>query len=371
MRSIPRKLIVFLMISLVAGATTWYLRGDKTVGEELQISASGTIETVEVQISPEIGGRVIKVYAEEGRAVKAGELLVKLDATYHNLQREQALAGLNSAAGGVAAAEAGLAAAKAGLAAANANHNLIKRGPSEEELAVVRTIVEKAQVAVDAAQQAYDELPERARETSEGRGLKNQLDMALANLANAQAQMDLAQAGPRMEQRQAAWAQVQAARAQVETAQAQIEIAKAQVSAVDAQIAQLDSQIGKTELISPVDGVILSQAIQPGELASPGISLMTVGQMDRLSITVFISEDRYGTILLGQTASVKVDSYPGFSFPATVVKIADRAEFTPRNVQTAEGRRTTVFAVKLALEDASGRLKPGMPADVIFDFADD
>jgi HlyD family secretion protein len=61
-----------------------------------------------------------------------------------------------------------------------------------------------------------------------------------------------------------------------------------------------------------------------------------------------------------------VDSFPGQTFEAAVVHIADQAEYTPRNVQTAEGRRTTVFAVKLAVENPDGKLKPGMPADVSF-----
>ena len=50
-----------------------------------------------------------------------------------------------------------------------------------------------------------------------------------------------------------------------------------------------------------------------------------------------------------------------------MARIADQAEFTPRNVQTDEGRRTTVFAVKLTVDDPAGKLKPGMPADVVFD----
>jgi HlyD family secretion protein len=61
-----------------------------------------------------------------------------------------------------------------------------------------------------------------------------------------------------------------------------------------------------------------------------------------------------------------VDSFPGVTFNATVIHIADQAEFTPRNVQTIEGRTSTVFAIKLQVQDPSGKLKPGMPADVAF-----
>ena len=92
--------------------------------------------------------------------------------------------------------------------------------------------------------------------------------------------------------------------------------------------------------------------------------MMTLARLDDLTITVYVSEGRYGAINLGQDAQMVVDSFPGETFNATVVRIADQAEFTPRNVQTEEGRRTTVFAVELSVENPNGKLKPGMPADV-------
>jgi HlyD family secretion protein len=93
---------------------------------------------------------------------------------------------------------------------------------------------------------------------------------------------------------------------------------------------------------------------------------MTIGNLGELTITVFIPEDRYGEVTLGQEVEVTVDSFPDVIFSAGVVSIADRAEYTPRNVQTEEGRRTTVFSIKLLVEDPDARLKPGMPADVLF-----
>jgi len=93
-----------------------------------------------------------------------------------------------------------------------------------------------------------------------------------------------------------------------------------------------------------------------------------LGLLDQLTITVYVPEDRYGGISLGNLAAVNIDAFPGVSFTATVIRIADQAEYTPRNVQTAEGRRTTVFAIELSVEDPDRKLKPGMPADVIFSY---
>ena len=81
-------------------------------------------------------------------------------------------------------------------------------------------------------------------------------------------------------------------------------------------------------------------------------------------------EDRYGRISVGDKATLQVDAFPDRSFTAEVTQIADRAEFTPRNVQTASGRKATVYGVTLAVEGKSGRLKPGMPADLRFDGSD-
>jgi multidrug resistance efflux pump len=122
----------------------------------------------------------------------------------------------------------------------------------------------------------------------------------------------------------------------------------------------------KLIIVAPLDGIVLTRLVEPGEVVAPGATLLTMGPLEELTITVYISEDQYGTINLGQTAIVSVDSFPGETFEAIVIRIADQAEFTPRNVQTQEDRRTTVFAVELGIDNQDGKLKPGMPADVRF-----
>jgi multidrug resistance efflux pump len=106
--------------------------------------------------------------------------------------------------------------------------------------------------------------------------------------------------------------------------------------------------------------------VEPGEFVQPGATAFVIGQLNSLTITVFVPEDRYGELRLGQTATVTVDSFPGVTFTASIVNISDKAEFTPRNVQTVEGRSSTVYAIKLSVTDPDGKLKIGMPADVVF-----
>jgi HlyD family secretion protein len=122
---------------------------------------------------------------------------------------------------------------------------------------------------------------------------------------------------------------------------------------------------GYTEKIrTPIAGVLLVRAIEPGEIAAPGGALLVVGDLTSLTLTVYVPEDRYGQVSLAQSYPVTVDSFPGKVFSGKVTYISDKAEFTPRNVQTVAGRKNTVYAVRLTLDNPGLALKPGMPADV-------
>jgi HlyD family secretion protein len=117
---------------------------------------------------------------------------------------------------------------------------------------------------------------------------------------------------------------------------------------------------------APADGVVLTRAVEPGSVIGDGAVVFTIGELDRLTITGYVPEDRISEVVIGMPVVITIDSFPGATFRATVTYLSDYAEFTPRNVQTVEGRRTTVFAVKLTLIDGIGDLKPGMPADLTF-----
>jgi HlyD family secretion protein len=160
--------------------------------------------------------------------------------------------------------------------------------------------------------------------------------------------------------------QVMAARnglAQAETAVSQAEAGLAQAQAA---LKSVDIQIARATITSPIDGILLTRNLEVGETVSPGSTLMTIGQLDEVELVVYIPEDRYGEINLGEKVEIRVDSFPGETFNGTVAHISDQAEFTPRNVQTIEGRRATGYAVKLLVPNPNLKLKPGMPADVTF-----
>jgi multidrug efflux pump subunit AcrA (membrane-fusion protein) len=120
---------------------------------------------------------------------------------------------------------------------------------------------------------------------------------------------------------------------------------------------------------SPIDGIVLMRAAEPGEITTGGGSLLVVADLRTVTLTVFVPEDQYGRVYLGQDYVVSVDSFPGTTFIGTVSHIADQGEFTPRNAQSVQNRKNTVYAVKLTIQNPNFDLKPGMPADVTINFA--
>jgi HlyD family secretion protein len=196
-------------------------------------------------------------------------------------------------------------------------------------------------------------------------GAQNVLN-ARARLTMAQERVDTLLDQIRTLQTGALSPQVAAAQDLVAQAQAAADQAHAAARGASANLALIDVEIAKTIVTAPVDGVVFTRAVEPGTIISAGSVVFTIGDLNRLTITVYVPETRIGEVAVGMPATVTVDSYPGETFQATVTYISDTAEFTPRNVQTVEGRKATVFAVKLTLVDNHGELKPGMPADVTF-----
>jgi len=154
---------------------------------------------------------------------------------------------------------------------------------------------------------------------------------------------------------------------QVKVAESNVSQAEAGLKQAQAALSVIDVQLEKTIVKAPVDGIILARNIEMGETIAPNAVVLTVGQLENVNLTVYIPETEYGKVKLNEKVSIQVDSFPDETFTGTVVYISDQAEFTPRNVQTMEGRRTTVYAVKIDVPNPDLKLKPGMPADVTFE----
>jgi multidrug resistance efflux pump len=475
----PVPVIVLLLIVLLAGGYIGLqaLFDEKNGG----LQASGTIEAVEVNISPEMAGKVIEVLVEEGETVKAGDPLLHLDDSLLAAQQAVAAAQVESAKTGVQAAQNALntatyqyqlaleaameqdkatrlqdwflkdpnqfdqpgwyftrdeqiRATQAKVDAAlkaleNAQANLAKVTQSlevadflnaEERLLNARLEYLIAEGVNDRAQNSVDSDVPVGRYnrthcgTNEGyfldnarltnlvygcRGDEHLSESSQAFYDNAKAELDSAQkiyndllstnAADEVLQARAdvSVAQeryystldflrklqkgeqsvgVSAAEGAMNQAQASTDQAQKAVEQAQANLDLIDTQMAKLFVYAPSNGTVLTRNIEPGEFVQPGATVFALADLEDLTITVYVPEDRYGEISLGQQAEVNVDSFPGETFSAQVTNIAGTAEYTPRNVQTVEGRSATVYAVKLKVSDPEEKLKPGMPADVKF-----
>jgi HlyD family secretion protein len=442
-----RILIVALVLAglgLIAGGYYLLTRGPSDAGAA--IAASGTVEAVEVILSPEISGKVAEVLVDQGDSVVPGQVLLRLDGSLLEAQK-------NLAAAGLAAAQAGLGSARSALSTAQTQYRQVLESAllaeaagrtadwaatepvdfgvppwyftKAEQIAALEAEAAAAAAALDAAQRELQLLlndpayagiaaAEKALAQAQARFLtardallraqgananadlldaaQTQYDDAKQALADARKAYDDLLGTQQGEALLAARAKVQAAQERYHAAldrlarlhtgedsyavqiadaavrQAEAAVAQAEKAVAQAQ-AQLDSvtvQIGKLTVYAPSAGTILRRNVEPGETAVAGSGALILGQLGRLTITVYIPENRYGEIRLGQSVSITADSFPGRTFTGSVTRIADQAEFTPRNVQTQEGRSTTVFAVEITVENPDSDLKPGMPADVVF-----
>ena len=254
---------------------------------------------------------------------------------------------VDMAQAGVDAAQAQLAQAEAGIVAAKANVDTAQAGvdAAQVQLAQAEAGVDAAKVNVDTAKAGVEAAQAAAIIAQAG------TDAAQAQLDQAQASLELLKAGARSEQ--------------ISLLEANVAQARAAMAGAEAALKALDAQMERMTLAAPVGGIVVERLVHPGELASPGGSLFTLANLDEVTLTVYVPETDLGQVWLGQTVEVAVDAY-GDIFTGQVSHIASRAEFTPKNVQTQEERVHMVFAVKIQLDNADHRLKPGMPADATF-----
>jgi multidrug resistance efflux pump len=394
-------------------ALVGWLRGDAEPEEEAALLASGSIQGETVSIVSELGGRIVALYAKKGDAVAAGDVLVQLDISALEAQKAQVNAGVAAAEANLASVLAGshpaeILAAEAALRQAGAQQHAaetffrdmqrILEGSQEIEVQIV-----EAQAAVDLATtrieqfQARLALAETERDQYRGQGsleekklyasLDYQVEAAKAVLQASGAEREAARATLEaiealrdnplvlVSQVHAAESQHLLAIAGVAVAQAMLDeleagplpeevaVAEAQVAQAKAAGAGLDAQIEMMTLRTPMDGIVSSRSAHAGEAVLPGSTLLTIANLDEVTLTIYVPEDELNRVFLGQEVAVQVDSFPGRVFSGTVSYISQQAEFTPRNVQTEKERVNMVFAVKLRLPNPGHLLKPGMPAD--------
>ena len=303
--------------------------------------ASGYVEATEVRVAAEVGGRLLEVAADEGRKVNAGDVLARLDTADLDIARRRA------------AAERDAAAAQLRLARAGARVEDVRQARAQAESARADIVAAQAE-----AKAASDDLQRFEALLAANAGSRKQRDDAAARSAVSEARVSAASERARA-------ADETVARLRAGSRPEEIAAADARVQALEAQIAALDKSIADAVVKAPLAGTITSKLVDPGEMIAPRAPIAIISDLDHAWANIYVDEPLVAHLKLGGAATILTDA--GHSVPGTITYISPRAEFTPRNVQTAEERSKLVYRIKVTVDNREGILKPGMPVEATID----
>jgi len=322
-----KRLVIILLI--VGVAVAGYYLYPRWFGKPVnpnEIKLSGNVEAHESLVSFKVTGRVVELPVEEGQPMQAGQLLAKLDDADYRQQ---------------------VSVDEANIHVRSQQLTLSLAGPRAQDIEAARQNVVDAQADLAQKKQdlarydallAKDEIPAQVRDQA-----ATAVTRAETNVARLKQVYDELLAGTRKEQ---------------------IAVDQANVGAADQTLEMSQIKLGYTTLTAPFSGVVLVREAELGEVVSPGTPIVTLADLDHLWVRVYISETNLGKIHLGDSVTVRTDTYPNKSYTGRISFIASDAEFTPKSVQTQEERVTLVYRVKVDVDNPNHELKPGMPADV-------
>jgi HlyD family secretion protein len=338
----PRPGPAAVVLAVAAGALAAFAAGCQQPDDPNRLRASGHVEATDVRLAPEVGGRILSFDLSEGDRVEAGATVLTIDPTDIDLAIERAKTELASAQ------------AQLRLVRAEARPEDVRQ--AEAQVSAARADVVSAQAELDAATadlQRFALLLERKS------GAKKQRDDAATRVDVATARLDAAR--QRVAAAEAALARVTAGARREEVA-----VAEARVRTAEAAIATLEQQLKDTTLTSPVGGVVTEKLAEAGEVVAPRTPVVVITDLDHAWADVYVPEPAVPRIRLGQPATLLTDA-GGAGMSGTVTYISPKAEFTPRNVQTAEERAKLVYRVRVSTDNREGVLKQGMPVDAVLE----
>jgi HlyD family secretion protein len=327
--SVPRLLVLAIPILLVACAPP-------PPTDRLRVS--GHVEATEVHTAAEVGGRLVELRVAEGDRIEAGAVIARLDTEDTMLQ---------------------IARTRADRATAVAQLRLLEAGSRAEDVRQARAQVDAATAdtaAVDA------EVKEAQLDLDRFEALLKANAGSVKQRDDAQARVDAASARQRAGADRVRSARETLARLEAGTRPEEIQTARARVAATDAQIAVLEKSVRDASVVSPISGIVTQKLVDAGEIVARGTPLVVITDLDHAWANLFVPEPMVPRVTIGQAATVLTDA-GGPGIEGKVTFVSPRAEFTPRNVQTAEERSKLVYRIKVAVDNSAGVLKLGMPVD--------
>lgn len=322
-----KRIIPIVLVVLAVIGVAWWLTHRHAANGDIVLY--GNVDLREVDLAFNDSQRVASVLVHEGDYVHKGDVLARLDTSRVQPQ---------------------LAQAEAQAAAQRAAVDRLHHGSRPQEIAQARANLILAQADARQARDSYRRL-EAVSNSSAGRAVsrqevddaKAQADVSDAKVAVSRKALQLALIGPRRED---------------------IAQAEALLDSEEAQVALLKQELADTELRAPLDAVVRSRIAEPGDMASPQKTALTLAITDPKWVRAYLSETDLGRVRPGMPATVAVDSFPGKRFEGWVGFISPEAEFTPKTVQTQELRSSLVYEIRVFVKDPGDAMRLGMPATV-------
>ena len=305
-----------------------------------ELRVSGHVEATEVRVAGQVGGRLVELRAAEGDRVAAGDVIGNLDTRDVELEIARAQAER-------ATAEAQLRLVQTGARPEDVRQAEAQRGALQAELGVLDAEL----VAAEADRDRFESL------LAADAGSRKQRDDAVARV-------NVLEQRARVVREQVRAAEQVVARLESGARVEEIEAARTRVASIDAQIAVLRKRVDDATVVSPAGGIVSQVLVEQGEFVAPMMPLLVVTDIDRAWANLFVPEPAVPRLTIGQDAQVFTDA-GGAGLPGTVTFVSPQAEFTPRNVQTADERSLLVYRIKVAVDNREGVLKPGMPVDAL------
>lgn len=272
-------------------------------GRDNMSDAYGNFEAVEYIIASEGQGRIMELDIREGDILEAGKVIGSIDTVPLGLQRGQ------------------LTASRQAI--------LARKESIYKQLKVQETSRENLMI----------EFRRLEKLLTDGAATGKQMDDLKGQIRLLESQMDATRAG--------------------------ILPIDRETGTIDAQIRSLDDQLRRNVIINPIRGTVLEKYTEVHEMTQPGKALYKIADLETIILRAFITGDQLASVRLGQEVRVLVDDPVSPELPGNITWISDKAEFTPKIIQTREERVNLVYALKIEIKN-DGRLKIGMPGEVLF-----
>jgi HlyD family secretion protein len=384
---LKKQIILISCAFLIVGVGTFVYLGQRNI-QTTQLFYSGTIEAIRSDLAFQVTGRVQKVYVDEGQWVEKDQLLAEIDPSEFQARLDQVMSNLVSSEETLQQAQiiyelnrkifpVEVEKAEASVKALKAQLKEAEVGYRPEEVAQAKLIMDSAEAVMNEAggeKDRYDKLYEKkiiAKQDKDKVDLR--YEIAVKDYERAKEAYMLSRSGFRKETVEVARARfyeglaaLQQAKSnllKIESAQQDIKVAKARMEANKAALSLARIELAHSFLIAPFSGIILSRNVEPGEVVTTGREVLSVSDIRRVDLKIFVDQTEIGHVKQGQKVKVKIDTFPDKNYFGYVAYISPEAEFTPKIIQTHKERVKLVYMVKVTLANPENELKPGIPAD--------